>query len=161
MPDIQGSRVQGTSWEKFAAKPNLGWNVPVAWRHTRERIGGVRLLVESYSPADQNREDRETTTIRSVWVNCPEGLHLRKCAAIAQIVGKYQARVTIQKDDQSEDAASVLGLMTLAASEGTQLTLSATGVDAEQAVRAIAALLDSDVEEPQATHSPWHPRVPR
>jgi hypothetical protein len=40
---------------------------------------------------------RQAQLVQTVWVNTPEGLHLRKCAAIAELVGKYEARVTLQK----------------------------------------------------------------
>jgi phosphotransferase system HPr (HPr) family protein len=104
---------------------------------------------------------RQTQLVQTVWVNSPEGLHLRKCAAIAELVGKYQARVTLQKGDQSEDAASVLGLMFLAATQGTPLTLSATGPEAELAVRAVVDLLEDPSEVPQVMRRSWHPRASR
>jgi phosphotransferase system HPr (HPr) family protein len=85
---------------------------------------------------------RQTQLVRTVWVNTPEGLHLRWCAAIAKLVGNYQARVTVQKGDQSEDAASVLSLMLLAATQGTPLTVVATGPEAELAVQAVVDLFE-------------------
>ena len=104
---------------------------------------------------------RQTQLVQTVWVNTPEGLHLRKCAAIAELVGKYQARVTLQKGDQSEDAASVLGMMFLAATQGTPLTLSATGPEAELAVRAVVELFEDPSEVPQVMRRSWHPRASR
>ncbi|TVS14745.1 MAG: HPr family phosphocarrier protein [Planctomycetaceae bacterium] len=97
----------------------------------------------------QYSNPRRTQWVQTVWVNTPEGLHLRKCAAIAELVGKYQARVRLQKDDHSEDAASVLSLMLLAATQGTPLTVSATGPEAELAVRAVVELFDEVGEIPQ------------
>jgi phosphotransferase system HPr (HPr) family protein len=61
----------------------------------------------------------------------------------------YQARITVQKGDQSEDAACVLGLLLLAASQGMPLTLSATGPEAELAVQAIVELFEDPGEGPQ------------
>jgi phosphocarrier protein HPr len=97
----------------------------------------------------QYPDSRQPQLVQTVWVNTPEGLHLRKCAAIAELVLKYQARVTLQKGDHSEDAASVLGLMLLAAAHGTPLTVSATGPEADDAVRAVVALFDEVGEVPQ------------
>jgi phosphotransferase system HPr (HPr) family protein len=85
---------------------------------------------------------RRTQWVQTVWVNTPEGLHLRKCAAVAELVAKYQARVTLHNGDHSEDAASVLSLMLLAATQGTPLTVSATGPEAELAVRAVVDLFE-------------------
>jgi phosphotransferase system HPr (HPr) family protein len=86
---------------------------------------------------------------------------MRKCLAIVQLVGKLQARVTIQKDDKCEDAASILGLMMLAAEQGEQIQLSATGPDAEEAIRAIIELLDTELDAQPVTRAPWRPRLPR
>ncbi len=89
----------------------------------------------------QHPDLRQSQLVQTVWVSTPEGLHLRKCAAIAELVGQYHARVTLQKGDHSEDAASVLGLMLLAATQGTRLRLSATGPEAEDAFRAVVECL--------------------
>ena len=97
----------------------------------------------------QSPSPRQPQWVQTVWVNPPEGLHLRKCAAIAELVGQYQARVTLQKGDHAEDAASVLGLMLLAATQGTPLTLSATGPEAEDAFRAVVQLFDEAGEVSQ------------
>jgi phosphotransferase system HPr (HPr) family protein len=79
----------------------------------------------------------------SVRIADPEGLHLRMCAAIVQLVGRYQAQVMVQKDDRLQDAASILGLLTLAAEKGTSLTVSASGPDAARVVPALVELLSA------------------
>jgi phosphotransferase system HPr (HPr) family protein len=63
------------------------------------------------------------------------------CAAIVQLVGRYQAQVIVQKDDRLQDAASILGLLTLAAEKDTRLTVSASGPDAARVVPALVELL--------------------
>ena len=60
-------------------------------------------------------------------------------------VGRYRANVTICRDGQAADAASIFNLLLLAASQGTELVLSATGAEAEEALDAIAGLLGSEV----------------
>jgi phosphocarrier protein len=143
MPEVQDAVVQGTLWERLTTKPYLGLpHVPVMSEPTPKSDGGMCSFVEQRPSAGPYRAARPTQLVQTVRVNTPEGLHLRKCAAIAQLVAKYQARVRLQKDDQSEDAASVLGLMLLAATHGTSLTLSATGPEAELAVRAVVALFE-------------------
>jgi phosphotransferase system HPr (HPr) family protein len=72
------------------------------------------------------------TATRTVHVRNRHGLHIRVCSAIVTAVGRYQADVTIQKDSQSADAASIFDLMLLAASQGTRLVLSVTGDEAEE-----------------------------
>ena len=77
-------------------------------------------------------------------VRNPNGLHLRACLALVEIVRQHDAQVTIHKDGQAEDAASVLGLLTLAAMPGTELHLSATGPAAQAALDAVAVLVASE-----------------
>jgi phosphocarrier protein HPr len=147
MLDVQGAVAPGTLWERLATKPYLGLtHVPVRSEPIPESDGGMCRFVEQRPSAGQYSPPRQTQLVQTIRVNTPEGLHLRKCAAIAELVGKYQARVRLQKGDQSEDAASVLGLMLLAATQGTPLTLSATGPEAELAVRAVVALFDDGGE---------------
>jgi phosphocarrier protein HPr len=77
---------------------------------------------------------------RTVLVTNPQGLHLRACAEIVKTVERYRARVTVRKGEQAENAASVLGLLSLAAECGTKLALFATGPEAEEALQAICEL---------------------
>ena len=86
----------------------------------------------------------------SVRVADAEGLHLRMCAAIVQLVGRFQAQVTVQKDDRLQDAASILGLLTLAAAKGTRLTVSAIGPDADRVVPAMVELLSAGARRSDA-----------
>lgn len=81
---------------------------------------------------------------RAVVVADPNGLHLRRCLAVVDALRRHQARVTVRTNDQVEDAASIMGLMTLAASQGTQLILSATGPRAKEALEAVATVLTSN-----------------
>jgi phosphocarrier protein HPr len=83
----------------------------------------------------------QTLITRAVVVGDPDGLHLRRCFAVVNSLRRYQARVTIRTNGQVEDAASILGLMTLAASQGTELILAATGPAAKEALEAVATVL--------------------
>lgn len=94
---------------------------------------------------DSERRSPKTAT-RSVKVNQPDGLHLRPCMAIVSTVGKHRANVRIRKGSQSVDATSILELLTLAASPGTELVLSATGADSQEALDAVASLFASDLQ---------------
>ena len=78
---------------------------------------------------------------RAVVVTDPAGLHLRRCLAVVHTVQRHQARVTIGTIDRVADAASILGLMSLAAPCGTEVILSATGPTANDAVEAVAQVL--------------------
>jgi phosphocarrier protein len=57
--------------------------------------------------------------------------------------------VTLSKDGQSADGRSIMGILTLAAPQGSKVLVEASGEDAEQAVRAIERLIDKKFNEPE------------
>jgi phosphocarrier protein len=71
------------------------------------------------------------------------GLHVRPSAAFAGTAAKFKSRVNVIKDGQSVNAKSSIDLLTLAAVAGTRLTLRAEGDDADEAVSALAGLIES------------------
>lgn len=64
-----------------------------------------------------------------------------------QTANRFQARITVSRDGRSMDGKSILGMLLLAASEGTVLELRATGEDAEAALSALAALVEGGLGE--------------
>jgi phosphocarrier protein HPr len=76
-------------------------------------------------------------------------------------VSRHQANVTVRKGTQSVDAGSVMDLLSLAATQGTELVLSATGAEAEEALEAVVGLLDSNPEPARSHSASWSlPFVP-
>ena len=69
-----------------------------------------------------------------------KGLHARASAKIVEAAARFQSHIIVSKDGQRVDARSIMGLMMLAASPGTEVTIEAEGVDAEAALAAIVAL---------------------
>ena len=57
------------------------------------------------------------------------GLHARPAAMLVQTVSKFKAKVKILKGDQEVDGKSIIGIMTLAAANGTTLRLIVDGED--------------------------------
>jgi len=86
------------------------------------------------------------TCTRTVTVTNGDGLHARPCVAIVKAVSRHQANVTIHKGAQSVSAASVIDLLSLAATQGTELVLTATGAEAKEALEAVVGLFDSQPE---------------
>ncbi len=70
------------------------------------------------------------------------GLHARPSTQIATTAGRFASDIQITKDGLVVDAKSVLELLMLAAECGSELVVSADGADAEDAVKALAALID-------------------
>jgi phosphocarrier protein len=75
------------------------------------------------------------------------GVHARAAALLVQTVNKFSAQVTFSKDGQITDGRSIMGVLTLAATQGSKIQVEASGEDAEQAVRAIERLIDKRFNE--------------
>ena len=81
---------------------------------------------------------------RQVMVTHSPGLHARPCLAIVNTVRRFQSKVTIRSGDQEADAGEILHVMSLGAPQGTELTLSASGPDAEEALDALVRLFSDN-----------------
>lgn len=69
------------------------------------------------------------------------GLHARAAARFVETASRFVADVTVANGEEKVSGKSILGLMMLAAAEGTKLTVVATGPDAGAAVRALVELV--------------------
>lgn len=79
---------------------------------------------------------RKTLTIQN-----KKGLHARASARFVQTVEEFDVKVIVSKDDTNVGGTSIMGLMMLAASQGSQIEVSTAGPDAKQAMSAIEALI--------------------
>jgi phosphocarrier protein len=75
------------------------------------------------------------------------GLHARAAALFVQTVNKFSSQVTVTNDGQIADGRSIMGMLTLGASQGSKIQVEVTGEDADKALRAIEKLLDSRFNE--------------
>ncbi|WP_420466767.1 HPr family phosphocarrier protein [Panacagrimonas sp.] len=69
------------------------------------------------------------------------GLHARAAAKLVTLAGKFQADVRVRKDGREVSGKSIMGVMMLAAAQGSQITLVAEGDDAAQALEELAELV--------------------
>jgi len=69
------------------------------------------------------------------------GLHARAAAKLVHTAGGFQSRVTVAKDGEEVDAKSILGVLLLAASQGTRVVIRSDGADEEQAMKAVTDLI--------------------
>ena len=81
-------------------------------------------------------------TERSVQIVNKNGLHARPAAEIVKVASKFQSDITMVRDDLEVNGKSIMGVMMLAAEYGSTLVVRASGPDADQAVSAIAELLE-------------------
>jgi len=70
------------------------------------------------------------------------GLHARACAKLVKAAAHYESRIELFQGEKCADAKSIMGLMMLAAPQGSKLTLKAEGVDARDAANEILQLIN-------------------
>jgi len=75
------------------------------------------------------------------------GLHARAAAKLVNTAARFQSRVTVTKDGEEVDAKSILGVLLLAASQGTRLTVRCEGEDEAECIQAVAGLIADRFEE--------------
>ncbi|HUG84906.1 MAG TPA: HPr family phosphocarrier protein [Euzebya sp.] len=97
------------------------------------------------SQAGNTARSEEGTVTRTVAVGSHVGLHARPATAIAKAAAGLRTAVLIGRGDRAPaDARSLLSILALGAEHGDEVTLTASGEGAEQAVTALAALIASD-----------------
>ena len=80
-------------------------------------------------------------TEEEVQVGIRLGLHARAAAKFVHVANGFKSKISVTKDTTRVDGKSILGLLTLAAARGSRLRLAAEGDDAQEALRALAALV--------------------
>lgn len=82
-----------------------------------------------------------------VTIRNQRGLHARAAAKLVKLADQFDAEVTVVKGDMVVSGRSIMGLMMLAAGPGSEIGLRATGMQAEAALTAIAALIAGKFDE--------------
>jgi phosphocarrier protein HPr len=77
------------------------------------------------------------------------GLHARAAALFVQTVNKFSSQVNVSSDGVTADGRSIMGMLTLGATQGSKIQVEVIGADAEKALRAIERLLDNRFNEPE------------
>ncbi len=75
------------------------------------------------------------------------GLHARPAAMFVKISNQHDCDIWVEKDGEEVNGKSIMGLMMLAAGQGSRLTVSAEGKDAQKAIAALQELLASKFNE--------------
>lgn len=84
---------------------------------------------------------------REVQVVNRAGMHARPAAEFVKTAGRFDAEITVEKDGIEVNGKSIMGVLMLAAEQGSSLLLSATGADAPEALDALADLIGRGFEE--------------
>ena len=75
------------------------------------------------------------------------GLHARASAKLVKSAGRYTSSILIGTDSETADGKSIMGLMMLAATQGTTMTITIEGEDAENAMHDIVGLFENRFDE--------------
>ena len=84
---------------------------------------------------------------RTVGICNERGLHARASAKFVKLAATFDAEVRVGRDGQMVDARSIMGLMMLAAGIGCSVDIEAEGPQADEAVAALAALVEGRFDE--------------
>lgn len=79
--------------------------------------------------------------VKTVMVANVYGLHARPAAEFVKLAAKYHSEILVNKDGLEVNGKSIMGVMMLAAERGSTIEIRARGVDAQDAVEALAALV--------------------
>ena len=84
---------------------------------------------------------------RIVKIQNRAGIHARPAALLVQTSKDFKSTIYLEKDNDRINGKSIMGIITLGASYGTEIKIIAEGPDEQAAVDAIAKLFDSKFEE--------------
>ena len=77
------------------------------------------------------------------------GLHARAAAKLVNLASTFGSDIKLSLQEQSVDAKSIMGIMILAAAQGSNITVSAEGEDEAQALQQICGLFNKRFGEPE------------
>lgn len=80
-------------------------------------------------------------------VTSKNGLHIRPAEQLARLANRFAAQIGLIHESQRVDAKSIMEMLTLGAREGASVVIEARGIDAQEAVDAILALVQSEFAE--------------
>ena len=85
--------------------------------------------------------------IKEVVISNQVGLHARPATFFIQKANEFKSSIWIEKDERRVNAKSLLGVLSLGIVKGTKIKIIADGVDENQAIEMLTALIDSEFAE--------------
>ncbi len=90
---------------------------------------------------------KEETIEKKLVIKNKLGLHARPAALFVQATSKFNCDIFVRKGKQKVNGKSIMGLMMLAAGQGTSLTVEAIGPDAKRAIQELEKLINNNFGE--------------
>jgi len=84
---------------------------------------------------------------KEVVVSNKLGIHARPAAMFVKIANKFSCDVYVEKDDERVNGKSIMGLMMLAAGQGSKLTIKCEGPDADKVMEELEELIQQKFNE--------------
>ncbi|MEO9654766.1 HPr family phosphocarrier protein [Marinomonas sp.] len=75
------------------------------------------------------------------------GLHARAAGKLIETTSRFSCDITIEKDGRNVDGKSIMAMMMLAASKGTQINIKTNGEDEAQALKSVIELINNRFDE--------------
>lgn len=97
--------------------------------------------------ATRKSQDKEKEITKDLTVTNKLGVHARPAAMFVRVANKFESEIFVEKDGETVNGKSIMGLMMLAAGPGSKLHVRASGPDAPQAVNELEALLKRKFDE--------------
>ncbi|HHZ16888.1 MAG TPA: HPr family phosphocarrier protein [Peptococcaceae bacterium] len=84
---------------------------------------------------------------REITITNKTGLHARPASMFVQTAGKFKSSVTIEKEDKTINAKSIISVLSGGIGQGTKITLVIDGEDEQEAEKALVELIESNFGE--------------
>ena len=88
---------------------------------------------------------------RKIKIKNSQGLHARPASTFVRIANKFESDVTVKKGGESVNGKSIMGLLVLAANQGSTIEIEISGPDAEKAIQELEHFLLHDPDEDETT----------
>ena len=102
----------------------------------------MSLLSRSNDPSQS-----EGKVSKDLVINNKLGMHARPSARFVKISNRYKAEIWVEKDGEQVNGKSIMGLMMLAAGQGSKLMVTAEGPDADKAIEDLEHLVQTRFDE--------------
>lgn len=85
--------------------------------------------------------------VREIEIINKKGLHARAASKLVQLATRYKSNIKLSKDGQMSDAKSILGVLVLAASQGSVVKITTEGEDEQEAMDQLCDLINRKFDE--------------
>jgi phosphocarrier protein HPr len=85
-----------------------------------------------------------STATKKLIVKNKQGLHARPAAMFVQVANKFEANITVSRDEEKVNGKSIMGILMLGAEQGSEIVLEADGKDAEAALAELERIVNKE-----------------